>query len=355
MYPASEKRFLILNIIAIVSLFTLILAGGIVRSSGSGMGCPDWPKCFGQYVPPTNVSQLPKGYEQKYISERVQKNERFSRTLDVLGFGELANKIREDKSIAQPEQFNVYKTWTEYVNRVIGVLTGFFLLGCALLSVVYIKKRTRIFVASLFNLFLVGFQGWLGSIVISTNLLSWVVTLHMLLALAIIAISIYTYFQAQMLRTRNLIPNQDASFIKYLTLSILLTTVVQIGLGTEVREQIDAVAMGLNNLNRFEWVEKIGQQFNWHRDLAILVTLLNVILYLVIRIRYPSMGFQYIHAKYNLIIIGIQIITGAILAYLSVPPVAQVIHLFLSALLFGNQFYLLLLVTNKRTRLRRSI
>lgn len=355
MYPASEKRFLILNLITIISLFVLILAGGIVRGTGSGMGCPDWPKCFGQYIPPTDIAQLPKGYEEKYVAERIKKNERFSKTLDVLGFGEMANAIRDDKSISKPEPFNVFKTWTEYINRLIGAITGFFLLGCTALSVIYLRKRKRIFFMSLLNLILVGFQAWLGSIVVSTNLLSWVVTIHMLLALAIIAISIYTYFQAQMLRTRNLIPNQDASFIKYLATSILLVTVVQVGLGTEVREQIDAVATEMNNLNRSDWVSKIGQQFNWHRDLAILVTLLNVILYMVIRIRYPLMGFQYVHSKYNLIIIGGQIITGIILAYLALPPFSQVAHLFLATLLFGNQFYLLLLVTNKRTRLRRSI
>ena len=69
------------------------------------MGCPDWPTCFGQWVPPTSETQLPSNYQEIYAD---------------LGYADT--------------RFNVVKTWTEYLNRLIGVgigllifLTAFFL------------------------------------------------------------------------------------------------------------------------------------------------------------------------------------------------------------------------------------
>src|SRR5690606_25895067 len=185
MYLEKEKRFIRINFITIISLFLLILAGGIVRSSGSGMGCPDWPKCFDQYIPPTHIDQLPVGYETKYTQKRLEKNEHFAKMLDQMGYSDLAFKIRKDESIRIPEEFNHSKTWTEYINRLIGAVTGVFLLITFVRSVTYIKTAKRVFILSFLNLILVVFQAWLGSIVVSTNLLAWVITVHMLVAVLI--------------------------------------------------------------------------------------------------------------------------------------------------------------------------
>jgi cytochrome c oxidase assembly protein subunit 15 len=125
MSTAAKNKFQKINITTIVLLFVLILAGGVVRSSGSGMGCPDWPKCFGRYIPPTDINDLPKDYKQKYVAKRIEKNQRFAKTLDVFGYSDMAKRIREDRSILVPEEFNAGKTWTEYINRLIGALSGF--------------------------------------------------------------------------------------------------------------------------------------------------------------------------------------------------------------------------------------
>ena len=120
----------------------VILAGGIVRSTGSGMGCPDWPKCFDRYIPPTDISQLPANYKQKYVEGRLKKNEKFAKYLESMGKAELADRIRHDKSITIPEEFNPTKTWVEYVNRLVGVLAGFILLLTFAYSFIYKKNAT---------------------------------------------------------------------------------------------------------------------------------------------------------------------------------------------------------------------
>ena len=39
-----------------IGTYLLIVVGAIVRSTGSGLGCPDWPLCHGQFVPPPQVA-----------------------------------------------------------------------------------------------------------------------------------------------------------------------------------------------------------------------------------------------------------------------------------------------------------
>ncbi|RZK04228.1 MAG: heme A synthase, partial [Flavobacterium sp.] len=241
MISRSEQRFIRINLITIIVTLLVILAGGIVRSTGSGMGCPDWPKCFDRYIPPTDVSQLPADYKEKYVAGRLKKNEKFAKYLDRMGKKELADSIRHDKSITVPEEFNPAKTWTEYINRLAGVLAGIFLLLTAIYSFTYRKSAKRIVVLSLLNIFVVGYQAWLGSIVVSTNLMQWVVTVHMLLALVILAISIYTYSYAKQLHKEPSVIMYRIAWLKGFLFFTLAVSIAQIILGTEVREAIDVI------------------------------------------------------------------------------------------------------------------
>ncbi|MEN0056168.1 MAG: COX15/CtaA family protein [Mucilaginibacter sp.] len=336
---ASKNRFQKINLITIILLFVLILAGGVVRSSGSGMGCPDWPKCFGRYIPPTSSADLPKDYKQKYVDKRLAKNERFAKTLDVFGYSDLAKRIREDRSILLPEEFNAGKTWTEYVNRLIGAISGLFLLLSAVYSFSYWKASKRIALLSVFNVILVGFQGWLGSIVVSTNLVAWIVTVHMLLALAILAIVIYTYHQAKVVGNQLL---KTSTLVYAITIVALLLSILQITFGTEVREKIDAVATQFQGGYRNNWVANAGEIFSHHRDLAILVLVVNVMLYALIRKQFSRHSIHQQLMSFTFLIIMLQIVTGILLSYWSLPPFAQATHIVLASLIFGAQFYLLL-------------
>lgn len=344
MVPKSEKRFIRLNLITIVVTLLLILAGGIVRSTGSGMGCPDWPKCFDQYVPPTSASQLPADYKEKYVAERVVKNERFAKTLDKLGKGHLADSIRHDESILQPETFNVAKTWTEYLNRLMGAATGFLLVGLVIYSFTYRKTAKRIVVLSWVNLIVVAFQAWLGSIVVSTNLVPWIVTVHMLLALVILAILVYTYNYAQQMHKAVTIVMAKVVWLKVLIFLAIVVSVLQIVLGTEVREAVDAVSKALMYNDRESWLTRVGKIFSYHRDSAMVVLILNIIIYKLVKDRFNGKATALMVANSIAVVLIIQILTGLILSNFALPPYAQALHILFSTLLFSLQYYLYLLV-----------
>lgn len=345
MYLPAENRFVRVNRWAIFVLYIVILAGGIVRSTGSGMGCPDWPKCFNRFIPPTHESQLPPNYEKKYINERSEKNLRFANYLEFFGFREAALKIRSDKSILQHEPFNATKTWTEYFNRLAGATAGVFLLLTAIFSFTYLRTKKRIVVLSILNLLLVYFQAWMGSVVVSTNLTPWVITVHMVLALIIVGISIYTYFQARILREKSILINTGSKGIKIFSAALVVLTLVQVVVGTDVREQIDSIAVEFNGSNREAWIGRLDYFFEVHRELALVTIILNVLLFFFIRTRFAKSSVQSFMVNAVIVLLLIQIISGLVLAYMGFPAYMQTVHLIFGCITFGVQYYLTLLLS----------
>lgn len=306
------------------------------------MGCPDWPKCFDQYIPPTRVNQLPPNYKDRYVAQRIKKNEKFASLLQKLGYNDLALKVRNDESIKIPEEFNASKTYTEYINRLIGALTGIILVLNFLFARIYLKIKPSIFWLSFLNLFFIVFQAWLGSVVVSTNLLQWVITIHMLLALVILGVTIYTLFEAKNKSIFQVYNEKIFSLVKLLALFSLIIVINQIALGTSVREDLDTIMTKWPSLNRNSWVLKVGESVNYHRDIALLLLVINAIVFYLlskcvenrVSINKSIVGL--------LIIILLQMIVGASLNYLGLPPAAQAIHILLASLLFGWQFYVVL-------------
>ncbi|MBU6120973.1 COX15/CtaA family protein [Hymenobacter siberiensis] len=355
----AVRRFRFVGILTVVSVYLLILVGGVVRSTGSGMGCPDWPKCFGQWVPPTEASQLPPDYKEIYTAQRVAKNQKLARTLQRMGFAQVAGSIFAHPTQYIETDFNPVKTWIEYVNRLLGALIGVFVFLTVAFALPYWRRDRTIFWLAFASFILTGVQGYLGSLVVSTNLLPVMVTVHMALALVIVALLLYAVDRARWgqsdvasrLPEAELIDasvgmKRPAAALQIWLWAALLLTFWQIVLGTQVREQVDIVSAAADYVGRENWVSKLGSVFSLHRTVSAAVLLLNVYLGYEIWQLVQKRLRNLVTATLSLI--SLEILAGIVLASFALPAVVQPVHLTLATVLFGVQFLTLLAVARAR-------
>lgn len=337
-----------ISLISVIAVYFLILVGGIVRSTGSGMGCPDWPKCFGSWVPPTSVNQLPSNYQEIYSSKRIEKNNRFVAQLDKLGFKEKAHQIKNDKSILVEQEFNPVKTWIEYINRLIGAVIGILIFLTVIRSLPLWPFDKSIVVLSVLNLLLVLFQAWIGSIVVSTNLLPWMITLHMMLALVIVCLLLYIHFRSfRLIQSVKSTTDKPSSLFGILLVGFLLM-LVQIVFGTQVREEMDTVAFEFGNLLRGEWIGHLGLVFLIHRSYSVALLVVHILFFYKVykyTLRHVTI-FKWSQAL--VVVIFLEILTGVGMAYFGVPAFLQPLHLLLGTLIIGIQFVILLQLNSQR-------
>jgi cytochrome c oxidase assembly protein subunit 15 len=280
-----------------------------VRASGAGMGCPDWPTCFGQWIPPTSEAQLPADYQEIYAD---------------LGYADT--------------RFNVVKTWTEYMNRLTGVMIGFLILLTAIFSWFCRKHDRSIFIASVASFFMVGFEGWLGSQVVGSNLQPGLITLHMLAALALVGMLLFGLAQSRKgIMAAQPVDQIDPRFAKWLYV-VLALTVLQVAMGTQVREMTDFIARAQGEELRSSWIEAMPWFFYVHRSFSAVVLFANLWL---ARLLILSIGWQHTLTRFTvamIAVIGVSVVTGATLGHLGMPAFVQPTHLLAASLLFGLQF-----------------
>lgn len=335
-----------ISLITISAVYLLILVGGIVRSTGAGMGCPDWPKCFGQYIPPTSVDELPGDYKEQYSQIRLKKNVRLSAMLNRMGMTELAYKITNDEAVLEEGDFNATKTWIEYVNRLIGAVIGLLIFATVVSGFSYLKDRPVVFWTSFSAFILVGFQGWIGSIVVSTNLLPGIVTFHMLLALVIVAFLIYAY-QSSLEQRDFLKTNVDERLLSKVLMISMILYLVQVGIGTQVRELVDQIAVSLGQSARGQWIDELGLTFYIHRSYSLVILVLHIYMAYVMVRTMGLHGKDLMLIKTIVLLIGLEILSGALMAYFAIPAILQPIHLVVASLIFGLQFYMFCILTFK--------
>lgn len=312
-----STRFRRMGLITIAAIYFLILVGGIVRASGSGMGCPDWPTCFGQLIPPTEESQLPPDYHQKYI-----------------GYGDTT--------------FNAVKTWTEYLNRLTGVTIGFLVMGTLWRSMPFRKTDPRVFNLSLGVFLLVGFQGWLGSRVVASELKPIMITAHMITAFLIVSLLIYVVSHSQ----RRLLARYDLGTLPPRWRTILMAalgfTLLQITMGTQIREAVDGITNANLLTERSIWREHFPIIFYVHRSFSSIILFTNLWLaWKLVGGTQPGTLFRrFAWVQGCLVVIAIG--SGVTLDRLGFPAFVQPLHLLMANLIFGCQFFLFIATGHAR-------
>ncbi len=133
-------RFQHVGLGLVLGLLVLMALGGIVRVTGSGLACPDWPACYGSVIPSGD-------------------------------FGEFA----------------AYQVWLEWTHRLVAAIVGFIVIGYAIAAWRRYRERARVWLPAVVAIPLLAVQVGLGGLTVTERLEELIVTLHLATAMLILA------------------------------------------------------------------------------------------------------------------------------------------------------------------------
>lgn len=293
------RGFLRLSFITTAATYLLIFIGGLVRVSGAGLGCPDWPKCFGRWIPPVSPMELPANID--------------------------------------PSLFNFTLAWIEYFNRLCGVIVGLLILATAIMAVAKYHKFPKIFYPSIAAAILVAFQGWHGGEVVVSHLQPIIVSVHMGLALIIVSLMIYVTQQAFYIENPKVSEGTWYPPKSHVWIGIVwLVTIGQIIIGTQVKSSVENLEQKFPLLNSTEILDKIQATTLLHTAVGLLT--LSLVWFIGSRILRNSKNTSPIVSKtiWGMMVLSvIEIVIGLSLMLIGIPPLLQVFHLWAASLLVG--------------------
>ncbi len=295
----NNKGYVRLVRIVLLFIFVVILAGSVVRTTHSGMGCPDWPTCFGRIIPPMNAGQLPKDYE-KYLD-------------------------RQDID----HTFNAFHTWVEYINRLCTGVLGFVIIGLIVVSFrKFYKTRPSIAWLSVGLMVIVVIESLLGWLIVRSNLHVDTVTIHLLPIFVMAGICVLMIHKAE-----GSYRIQDRT-LKWISTIALILVFIQVLIGTQVRTSVDITSKALKYLEREKWLSNTGVILTSHELLAWLSAFACVFLFWR-SLSYPrlqKLGFLLL-----VLVIG-EMAMGFTLVKMDFPAFAQPAHLVLGSAILVTIF-----------------
>lgn len=332
----ENKSFIRWAKISLILIYLVIIAGATVRMTGSGMGCPDWPKCFGYYIPPTQVEELLWKPNHEYDKGQViinnnklwVANSNF-KTNDIYNANQWQEYTKHDYA-----EFNPYHTWVEYINRLCGALAGISCLILFILSFKYWQTKKSVVLWSAIVLILLVFNAWLGATVVFSVLNPVKITTHMIAALLNVAALIYLIHLATV--NKKYTAKYDL-FFHIFTWVAMLFSLIQIGLGTQVRQFIDVqTRSGITDVS--VWLANPDVTFYIHRTFSFVIFFVNLYLFL----RNKRLNLGNIKMNWIMFLLILEIITGILMYYIHFPFGTQAAHLVLAAIMYGLQFAIIL-------------
>jgi cytochrome c oxidase assembly protein subunit 15 len=147
------RRLQVLTLLTLFLTFDLVLFGAFTRLTDSGLGCPDWPGCYGSVSP-------------------VGASAAISAAQEAMPTG--------------PVTFS--KAWVEMIHRYLATAVGVLILVLAAVSWVERRRLSVSFGWPLLTLFWVCLQGAFGALTVTMKLFPAIVTLHLLGGLVLLAL-----------------------------------------------------------------------------------------------------------------------------------------------------------------------
>ena len=311
----SIKYFYKASIVTVILLYILVLVGGFVRITESGDDCPDWPKCYGSWVPPLSIEDIPENFN--------------------------------------PTQDKVYGSWIEYFNRLVGVILGMSMLFTFYKSIYVFKNDKIIFYGSLASLLLIIVAGWFGGQIAQnidgTNVIyQHSVSIHLYIAILTIISLVYTTNRGFILLYPNCEKKTNYSNESvYIFFAILILNLLLVFSGSFIRTFIDDdLIKELPYFLRMErYVYQTGLIKFVHPILGFsMLGLLGILWNHIMHISNPSNTLKML-VKVLLILVGLQVIIGEGLRFNFIHETFRLYHLWLSTVILG-----IIIISNQRIR-----
>lgn len=309
-----------LAIAALVSVLALIFVGATVRVSGAGMGCPDWPKCWGLLIPPTSVEQV--DFDRLPIEKFRQKAERMGR--DPSGITEEGLRA----------EFNPRHVWTEFINRLFALPVGFFSLATFIAAFWQRPTRPGVFWCAFASLAVVLLNAWMGARVVYSGLKPGVLTTHLALAMGLLGLLAFCVWRGTDRPWRVAVADGVRRRLQA-RVWFLLGLVVATGIiGAQVREMTDALAKFHDNAPRETWIGELEQSwlYLFHRSFSWVVLAAAGLSWWLARMAAGGAG-RIANGVFGIVLI--QMVLGLVMAQLHIYAWVQVLHVGLSAMLLA--------------------